>query len=320
MANRRMIASDIWRDDFVCTLDYFERLLWIGMVVTCADDQGRIQDRAGFIASDVFPGEVIALDTINDALAEFEAEGKIVRYSADKVKLIQIVNWWGYQTPSWAAASKYPAPKGWVDRVKIHTKENKTYQLNWELTGGFGNSQPPVPTASQPPVPTGIEEGDVKRKLREEERKVENHSPAPISINQTGDSFTTTVFSTVTGMTAIPGGDLPKVLPAIDALRAKYPTVDKLTAYLTPYYQYWQTKKTKDGRPFSKSNCAWLYDWAVAGDPLPTDKKPPNAKPDPDCPVCGGMGLYRKDLDVHDPNFGKLTKCECVKVREEVDA
>jgi hypothetical protein len=169
-------------------------------------------------------------------------------------------------------------------------------------------------------VSQSVTENRLKIKDSEKSREEIDSAPAPISINQTGDPFTTQVFSTVTGMTAIPGGDLPKVLPAIDALRAKYPTVDKLTAYLTPYYQYWQTKKTKDGRPFSKSNCAWLYDWAVAGDPLPTDKKPPSAKPDPDCPVCGGMGLYRKDLDVHDPNFGKLTKCECVKVREEVDA
>jgi len=156
------------------------------------------------------------------------------------------------------------------------------------------------------------------REEGEEKKKVTPPAPS-FSINQTGDGFVTSVFSAVTGMTAIPGGDLPKVLPAIDALRSKFPTVEGMTAYLKPYYEFWQTKKTKDGRPFSKSNCAWLYDWAVAGDPLPTDKKPNNARPDPTCPACKGLGLTRKDLDVHDPNFGKLVKCDCVKVREEVE-
>jgi len=160
----------------------------------------------------------------------------------------------------------------------------------------------------------------IKNKSRGEVEQ-SNPPPAPsYSITQTGDPFTTQVFSAVTGMTAIPGGDLPKVLPAIDALRSKYPSVETMAAYLRPYYAHWQTKKTKDGRPFSKSNCAWLYDWAVAGDPLPTDKRGPLAKPDPDCPKCGGLGMYRRDLDVHDPNFGKLVKCDCVKVREEVEA
>jgi len=289
MANRRMIASDIWRDDFVCTLDYFKRLLWIGMVVTCADDQGRIQDRAGFIASDVFPGEVIALDTINDALAEFESEAKIVRYSVDKVKLIQIVNWWGYQTPSWAAASKYPAPVGWIDRVKIHTKENKTYQLNWELTGGFVGGQPPVPTTGQPPVPTGIEE--VKRKLRVEERKAEQEpANSPTSLIVTSETYKDaswkedwmlSVWREVTGYTSFTG-DTQKIIDALEGLRyhRKTPFKDQkeMVAYLKPYCAHWQTLKTKNGIPYSARNPAWL-ERAVAGDPLPTDKKPPNAKP-----------------------------------------
>ena len=166
------------------------------------------------------------------------------------------------------------------------------------------------------PKVTEITDNRIDNRIEQKEKE-KIPPPAPsLSISQTGDGFVTSVFSGVTGMTAIPGGDLPKVLPAIDALRAKYPTVEGLTAYLKPYYAYWQTKKTKDGRPFAKSNCAWLYDWAVAGDPLPGDKKPVG-KPDPNCPVCKGLGLYRKDVDVHDPNFGKLTKCDCVQLREE---
>lgn len=165
MANKRMIASDIWRDDFVCSLDYFQRLLWIGMVVTCADDQGRLQDRAGFIASDVFPGEMLSYETIENALSHFEAEGKIIRYLDGKVQLIQIVNWWGYQAPAWAMPSKYLPPDGWVDRVKMHAKDNKVHTMNWEEKGGYKDGEPPVHTDGEPGVHTGIDDGKSSRGL-----------------------------------------------------------------------------------------------------------------------------------------------------------
>jgi len=175
------------------------------------------------------------------------------------------------------------------------------------------------------PKVTEITDNRIDNRIDNREEQKQKSAPAPasfrpLSISQTGDPFYIQVYSSVTGQTAIPGGELPKVLPAMDGLRTKYPTVETMTAYLKPYFENWKTRKTKDGRHYSPSNCAWLYDLAIAGDPLPTDKKPPNARPDPDCPKCGGMGLYRKDLDVHDPNFGKLQKCDCVKVREEVEA
>jgi DNA replication protein DnaC len=42
-----------------------------------------------------------------------------------------------------------------------------------------------------------------------------------------------------------------------------------------------------------------------------------DARPDlittgnPDCPICHGVGYYRRDLLLNDPNFGKLEICEC---------
>lgn len=156
MANKRMIASDIWRDDYICSLDYFKRLLWIGMIVTCADDQGRMQDRAGFIAGDVFPGEMLSFDQIDSALKDFESEGKIVRYTANKIRLIQIVNWWNYQTPQWVMPSKYDAPTGWLDRVRMHTKDNKVRTENWDKEGGYQAYLPPVPTHVPTTVPTSV--------------------------------------------------------------------------------------------------------------------------------------------------------------------
>lgn len=170
----------------------------------------------------------------------------------------------------------------------------------------------------------------IKEKIKDSEKsRVDSTaSTFPIVTSETykdapwKEDWMLAVWREVTGYTSFTG-DNQKIIDALDGLRyyRKPPFKDQkeMVAYLKPYCAHWQTLKTKTGIPYSKRNPAWL-ERAVAGEPLPTDKKPPNAKPDPDCPVCGGMGLYRKDLDVHDPNFGKLTKCECVKVREEVEA
>ena len=44
MASKRMINGNMWEDIFFLGLSIFERLLWIGLLTTCADDQGRLQD------------------------------------------------------------------------------------------------------------------------------------------------------------------------------------------------------------------------------------------------------------------------------------
>jgi hypothetical protein len=215
MANKRMIASDIWRDDFVCTLDYFQRLLWIGMVVTCADDQGRIQDRAGFIASDVFPGEMLSHEVVEGALRSFEEMGKIVRYSAGKANLIQVVNWWNYQSPSWAAPSKYAPPAGWIDRVKVHTRDNKVQMINWDQPGGFADSQPTseraVPTPVCTPVGTRVAEAIDEVKCEDEQEiKSEVEVVVPVADAPGDDGGLLNLFEDLSGMTAPRG--LPKVM------------------------------------------------------------------------------------------------------------
>ena len=36
-------------------------------------------------------------------------------------------------------------------------------------------------------------------------------------------------------------------------------------------------------------------------------------RPDPNCPICGGLGYLRRDVPVGDPDFGKMVPCECRK-------
>lgn len=155
MANRRMIASDLFEDEFVGNLDYFGRLLWIGLFSTVADDQGRMIDSAALIRSKVFLYDSVEDRQVESILQKVKDAGKIARYVAGNKHLIQIVKWWEYQTPAWASPSKYPAPQGWQDRAKYHAPGNKIITANWDKIGGYVANY--VPGQDRP-----IEEGDVK--------------------------------------------------------------------------------------------------------------------------------------------------------------
>lgn len=155
MANKRMIAGDIFEDDFISGLNYFERLLWIGLITSVSDDQGRMMDSPALIRSRVFLFDAAVQDSeVERALRKINTAGKIVRYVAGNKALIQIVNWWKYQAPAWASPSKYPAPTGWTDRAKYHSLGNKVIITNWDNIGGYI-------AGYVPSVCSAIEDGDV---------------------------------------------------------------------------------------------------------------------------------------------------------------
>lgn len=156
MANRRMIASDLFEDDFIGALSFFDRLLWIGIIAAVADDQGRLMDKPALIRSRVFLYDDDVKDsTVQASLDRLAVAHKIACYVAGGKQLIQIVNWWKYQTPAWASPSKYPAPAGWMDRVKYHTTGNKIVMLNWDKHGGYVADY-------VAPLDRALNEGDVK--------------------------------------------------------------------------------------------------------------------------------------------------------------
>lgn len=172
MANKRMITGDLFEDD-ICSEDFFTRLLWIGLIVAAADDQGRLIDNPAIMKARIFPFDnEISDDQINNSLIKI---GKsILRYSSGGKKLIQIVNWWKYQTPSWAAESKYPAPEGWTDKVKVHIAGNKIRTFNWDKDGGFIDStlHSSLPSCLDSTLPSrldsAIDECEVKSDIKSE--------------------------------------------------------------------------------------------------------------------------------------------------------
>lgn len=163
MANRRMINSDLFSDDVFMELNDITRLTWIGLIVMSADDQGRLQDNELLIKSQIFPMDNKTPIKIKNALDTLERNDMIHRYQKDGKKLIQIVNWWKHQTPSWASASNYPAPDNWVDREKYHAKGNEIKTTNWDKQGGFSELHSILPTERV----TGLvgNESDVKSEV-----------------------------------------------------------------------------------------------------------------------------------------------------------
>jgi len=140
---KRNIDQRIWRDEFFCSLTMTERLLWIGMVNCVADDQGRMLDNPLLIRADIFPLDDIQAAEITGAIEKFATAGKIYRYEKSGKKLIQIVNWWIYQSgSSWMGISLFPSPDGWTDRAKYHTKGNEIKILNWDHPGGWNGHKP----------------------------------------------------------------------------------------------------------------------------------------------------------------------------------
>lgn len=154
MASSRLIHGDLFEDDFVGSLSFFERLLWVGLFGAVADDQGRFLDHPALIRVKVFLYDAnVTDDMVEKALVKLATAGKIVRYSASGKRLCQIVNWWKYQKPSWASESKYPAPEGWHDRVKMHVQGGGVVSRGWDEKGGY------LPSG----IPSGIPSGQGRR-------------------------------------------------------------------------------------------------------------------------------------------------------------
>jgi hypothetical protein len=271
-----MTSSDLFEDDFINSLDYFQRYLWIGLFVACADDQGRFMDSHPIIRAKVFPLDREVTDEIVEAaLINYCAAGKIVRYVANGKHLAQIVKWWTYQAPSWASPSKYPAPEGWTDRFKYHTVGNKIHVENWNEKGGYTlDSKLPSRLHSQQgsAIDESESESEVKSEVKsegEEEARKEKIIAAATATSTKAlslDTFSRKVFTQITGMLEFPAKDKTDAINAVESLRSKYDTAEKMVDYLTPFWNEWY------GRNYRKTNLAWLTEWAVSGE-IPFEKQ-----------------------------------------------
>lgn len=305
MARGRFVAKQICVDKKVNSLSSPWSMLAYTWLITHADCEGRTYGDPAIVKSMVFPRQEDKITTheMEGFIREWAAAGMIEWYEVEGDLYIEFIHFEKHQP----GLRKEREPASIIPAFIQQTSGK--HPANIRKTSGSLQAEVEVEVEVK-----GEGEGEVKA---EPEQKTAAAAPAPLVMNsfQTGDPFYIRVWSRVTGMAAIPGGEIEKVLNALEGLRGQYPNEDQLVAYLQRYYDDWQKRKRKDGRSYSRSNCAWVYDLAVAGDPVKDDLDHVQlARADPNCPICLGNGWVRSDIDdIHDPKFGKMIRCTCVK-------
>ena len=104
MARKRMIDPKFWTDDKVMELPYPGRLLLIG-IWNFADDTGIHINNSKVLKAEIFPGDEITIDEI-DQIKVYLIELGIIVLNNDK-SLLKVKNWDLYQTISHPQPSKY---------------------------------------------------------------------------------------------------------------------------------------------------------------------------------------------------------------------
>ncbi len=265
MANRRMINSEMWEDDFFTALSTFEKLLWIGIITACADDQGRLQDNANIIRSKVFPTEDMPIIEIQGAVDKFIQAGRLDRYIDSGKHLLQIPTWWKHQTPAWAAASNYPPPKDWTDRVRVH-RGKKVFTINWDMTGGYDATHKlrinlPIDLGNDEPLPEEDVNGDSD--VNDDGNSDDESPPQPPSA--AADQSTVEIWKKIR-----PDAKMDGIYALVDiAVKASMlrnnNKPELVAAEGKRFFTQWCNTKNKKGRFYSPDNVGWL-DWWTSGE------------------------------------------------------
>jgi len=130
-----MIDSGMWSNENVAALPPRGRLLLIGMINN-ADDQGRIKAHPVYLTKEIFPYDHVEVADITKWLAHLQDNGTIQVYMVEGKQYAQFINWWKYQTLSFAIPSAYPPPPEWRDRFQFNGKRNRFMSYNWRKADG----------------------------------------------------------------------------------------------------------------------------------------------------------------------------------------
>lgn len=137
MSRQRLIWAKIRRSRSFAALDYMARDCFHGLIMA-VDDQGRIFGEPAFVRAAVWPLDDISLDDVRSSLDQMVDQMMIHVYEQmDGQLVIQMVNWWKYQSRQWAGRSEFDPPEGWTDRIRFNGPDRKIIQENWDHPGGF---------------------------------------------------------------------------------------------------------------------------------------------------------------------------------------
>jgi len=137
-----------------------ELLFW--HILPQADDQGRLTGNPRYLKAITCPlRDEITIQDIPSLLNELERlpTQLIIRYQNSDEELIQIYNWWVFQTMQWAYPSSYPAPAQWVDHLR-YKHGGKVITENWPPSGeptpeATPKASPKATPKSSPEAPPG---------------------------------------------------------------------------------------------------------------------------------------------------------------------
>lgn len=129
-ARGRILSPEISTSERVNMLSTEAALLYTWLLAH-ADDQGRMSGNVTTIKAVVVPlRNDLTIEDVKRCLGELEDIELIKIYSASELgawsphdEILQIVNWWDYQRLSNPRPSKYPAMRGWIDKLPSQPRD-----------------------------------------------------------------------------------------------------------------------------------------------------------------------------------------------------
>jgi hypothetical protein len=125
-ANARLLYSTISASERVSALGASGALIYTWLLTHC-DDQGRYAGSARKVKVQVVPLiDDIADKDVEKALAAMAKSKLIKRYADGETRLIQIADWWEFQSGlRYRRPSRYPPPDNWQDSVKLPPEQHR---------------------------------------------------------------------------------------------------------------------------------------------------------------------------------------------------
>lgn len=170
MARIRTIKPQFWRSPDIMQLDYFQRLLYIGLW-NLADDEGRGVYSPASIAADLFLTEFSlspqgTITDVSNAFTKYRQLDMVVIYEWEGREYYQIVKWSDHQRINRKTASKIGPPTSeniitegiGEESVSAHAQlTEESPQGQGTLTGGIRNKEGKEISESPSPEPAAPE-------------------------------------------------------------------------------------------------------------------------------------------------------------------
>jgi len=162
VARARNLKPGFFKNELLAECSFAARLLFEGLW-TLADREGRLEDRPKRIRSEIFPYDNVDIDQLLNELADqVEQDGKpafILRYIANGISYIQVLNFFKHQNPhKKEATSTIPAPDLYSASTVQEPDSHSATTVQEPNNHDAGTIQPPEPTSEEPSKIKGLDE------------------------------------------------------------------------------------------------------------------------------------------------------------------